>query len=177
MSAGQWARMRLFDEALLPKVPDTIRKVQRVMGGSAAETKNALILLQLGLETNSYHQLLAGLLWVMGIEAIFDSSSRQELKKKLCSHLGSTTLVFPGWNSPEFEQPTYTVKDLAIPIYMLRNKLAHGADLRKAVLDKTTPVDLIKSVKLVDGLQDRANAYLLSEAACYLLCQVLQKII
>jgi hypothetical protein len=60
---------------------------------------------------------------------------------------------------------------------MLRNKLAHGADLRKAAVDKTTPVDLVKRVRLVDGLEDLPNAHLLSEAACYLLCQVLEKTI
>ncbi len=58
---------------------------------------------------------------------------------------------------------------------MLRNKLAHGADLRKANIDKSTPVDLVKKVELIPELESRAHAYLLSEAAVYLLCQVLQK--
>jgi hypothetical protein len=177
MNPGAWARMRVFDEELLGKVPLTIRKVQQVMDGSSAEGKNAIILLQLGLETNDYHQLIAGLLWVMGMEAIFDSKNRNDFERKLCSCLGPTTQVFPDWNSPTFSPPPYTVKDMAIPVYMLRNKLAHGADLRKAAFDKSTPVDLIKKVKLVDGLEDRANAYLLSEAACYLLYHVLQKTI
>jgi len=74
-------------------------------------------------------------------------------------------------------QPKYTVGELAIPIYMLRNKLAHGADLRKASLDKTTPVDLVKKVELIPALEPRAHAYLLAEAASYLHCKVLQKVL
>jgi hypothetical protein len=174
MDAGEWARMRVFDQELLDGVPPMIKRVRRVMEGTSAEQKNAIIFLQLGLEHG--HPLIAGLLWVMGMEAIFDSEGRNDFRTKLCGCLGSTTLVFPDWNSPT-APPAYTVEELAIPVYMLRNKLAHGADLRTAALDKTTPVDLTKKVKLVDFLEPRSHAHLLSEAACYLLCQVLQKTI
>ena len=171
--AGQWARMRRFDAHLLGRVPDLIPKICRVMQGTIAEHKNSFILLQLGLEQS--HPLIAGLLCVMGMEARFDSANRNDFEKKLCACLGASTLVFPDWNSPDFPQPKYTVAELAIPIYMLRNKLAHGADLRKATVDKSTPVDLTKKVDLIPELEPRANAFLLSEAAVYLLCQVLQK--
>jgi hypothetical protein len=175
MDPGQWARMRQFDAEFLGRVPPMIQRVKHVMEGASAETRNAIILLELGLEHN--HPLIAGLLWVMGMESIFDSGNRNDFEKKVCNCLGPTAAVFPDWNSPRYSSPAYTVREMAIPIYMLRNKLAHGADLRKAATDKTTPVDLIKKVKLADGLEDRAHAYVLSEAACYLLCQVLQKTI
>ncbi len=171
--AGQWARMRRFDGQLLGKVSDLIPKICRVMQGTNAEHKNSIILLQLGLEQS--HPLIAGLLCIMGMEARFDSANRSDFEKKLCACLGTSTLVFPDWNSPNFPQPKYTVGELAIQIYMLRNKLAHGADLRKASVDKSTPVDLAKRVDLIPELEPRSNAYLLSEAAVYLLCQVLQK--
>jgi hypothetical protein len=173
---GQWARMRQFDQQLLDQVPSMIKRVVSVMQGASVEKKNAVTFLQLGLETNRYHQLIAGLLWVTGMEAIFDSGNRNDFKQKLCDCLGPSTLVFPDWNHPT-SPPAHTVEELAIPVYMLRNKLAHGADLRTAAFDKSTPVDLTKQVKLVDFLEPRPNAYLLSEAACYLLCQVLQKTI
>ena len=153
-----------------------IKRVAAVMKGVNVERKNAIIFLQLGLEINGYHQLVAGLLWVTGMEAIFDSEGRNDFKTKLCDCLGPTTLVFPDWGRPT-APPASKVEDLAIPIYMLRNKLAHGADLRTAAGDKTTPVDLTKKVTLVDFLEPRSHALLLSEAACYLLCQVLQKTI
>jgi len=173
---GQWARLRRFDRDLLTQVPPMIKRVAAVMQGPDVELKNALIFLQLGLEINGYHQLIAGLLWVTGMEAILDSQGRNDFKTKLCRCLGPTSLVFPDWNRPT-APPAYTVEELAMPIYMLRNKLAHGADLRTAAADKTTPVDLIKKVALVDSLEPRSHALLLSEAACYLLCQVLQKTI
>ena len=173
---GQWARMRLFDRKLLDHVPSMIKRVAGAMQGTSVELKNAIIFLQLGLETYGYHQLIAGLLWVMGMEAIFNSGNRNAFKKKLCDCLGPTTPVFPDWNDPILP-PKYRVEELAIPLYMLRNKLAHGADLRTAALDKSTPVDLVKQVELVEQLELRSNAYLLSEAACYLLCQVLQRTI
>ncbi len=175
MDAGAWARMRMFDADLLRNVPDMIARVFKVMRGTNTEEKNSIIFLQLALEQN--HPLIAGLLCVMGMEARFDSANRDDFKKKLCNCLGASTRVFPDWNSPTFPQPKYTVEEIAIPLYVLRNKLAHGVDLRKASLDKHTPVDLMKKVELIPELETRSHALLLSEAACYLLCQVLQSCI
>lgn len=175
MEVGQWARMRSFTPEFFSQVPELIGKILAVMGGSRAEMKNAIILLQLCLEQS--HPLIAGLLAMMGMEAIFDSGGRDEFKRKLCHCLGASTLAFPDWNKPLFTAPQYTVEEIAIPVYMLRNKLAHGADLRKASTDKTTPVDLVKKVTLVPEFEQRAHAYLLAEAACYLLCQVLQRVL
>jgi hypothetical protein len=59
----------------------------------------------------------------------------------------------------------------------LRSKLAHGADLRKAAIDKKYPVDLIAKVKLTEFSEQTAYATVLCEAACFLLCQVLQKLL
>jgi len=172
---GQWASMREFDDDLRSQVPSMIARVRKTMNGSNVENKNSVILMQLALE--HMHALIGGLLHVMGMEAIFDSSNRTDFRHKLCDCLGASTLVFPDWNSPTMPQPKYTVEELAIPIYMLRNKLAHGADLRKASLDKSTPVDLVRKVELIPELEPRAHAYLLAEAACYLHCQVLQKVL
>jgi len=173
MDSGEWARMRTFDSELLARVPDMIQKISRVMEGNNAEHKNSIILLQLALEQT--HPLIAGMLCVMGMEARFDSSDRNQFKKRLCDCLGSSTLAFPDWNSPYSPRPKYTVEELAIPLYTLRSKLAHGVDLRKASLDKTAPIDLVKKVELIPQLEPRAHALLLSEAAYYLLCQVLQE--
>jgi hypothetical protein len=64
------------------------------MDGDDAEPKNAIVLLQLGLE--QFHPYVAGLLcWVMGLEALFDSSGREDFGRKLCDCLGPNTLAFP----------------------------------------------------------------------------------
>src|SRR5258708_24886672 len=139
---GQWARMRPFDRELLDQVPAMIRRVGSVMRGTSVERKNAIIFLQLGLETYGYHQLIAGLLWVMGMEAIFDSGNRNDFRKKLCDCLGAATLVFPDWNRPT-PPPQHRVENLPIPVYMLLNKRAHGPDLRPAPVRKRTPVEPI----------------------------------
>jgi len=175
IDCGRWANMRGFDKELLSWVPEMIVKVRQTMRGASAESKNAIILLQLGLE--HMHPLIAGLLHVMGMEAVFDRGDRFDFKKKLCGCLGASTPAFPDWNSSTFSQPKYTVEELAVPIYMLRSKLAHGADLRKAAVDKSNPVDLVKKVELIPELEPQAHAFLLAEAACYLHCQVLQKIL
>lgn len=175
MECGRWAGMRGFDDEFLSQVPSMILRVRQTMGAVSAERKNAIILLQLALE--HMHPLIAGLLHVMGMEAIFDSGTRFDFKKKLCDCLGASTPVFPDWNSSVWPQPKYTVDELAIPIYMLRSKLAHGADLRKAAVDKSTPVDLVKKVELIPELEPQAHAFLLAEAACYLHCRVLQKVL
>lgn len=171
--AGKWARMRGFDEPLLAQVHDMIPKIFGVMAGANAEHKNSIILLQLALEEP--HPLLKGLLCVMAMEARFDSADRHDFKKKLCTCLGRSALAFPDWNSPGFPQPNHTVENLAIPLYMLRSKLAHGRDLRSAIRDTRTPVDLVKPVQWTRELGQVPHAYLLSEAALYIHCQVLQR--
>ncbi|MGD0359009.1 MAG: hypothetical protein ABSA73_15525 [Terracidiphilus sp.] len=172
--AGEWARLKRLDIKLLPQVIAMIPRVRAVLEGTSAELKNAVTLLQLGLE--NYHPLVAGMLWVMGMEAIFDSANRNDFRNKLCACLGPNTLAFPDWNDLTGPLP-YVVKDIAVDLYMLQNKLAHGVDLRKAATDRTSPVDLLKTVKIHPDLEDTTYALLLSQAACFLLCQVIQKTI
>jgi hypothetical protein len=170
MEPGPWAIRKNFDQELLRRVPGTIEGVKQIMNGPSAERRNAFILLQLGLE--HFHPLIAGLLWVMGLEAIFDSENRNDFKKKLCACLGPSTAAFPSWNA---QPPVETVEDIAIHLYTLRSKVAHGVDLRKAAVDKNLPVNLLQMRTLPDSSDPVSYAVFLSEAACYLLCQVLQK--
>ena len=79
MEPGPWAWKKRFDAEMLKQLPPTIESILRIMRGSNAELRNAIILLQLGLE--HFHLLVAGLLWVMGLEAIFDSGGREEFNK------------------------------------------------------------------------------------------------
>jgi hypothetical protein len=174
MQPGTWAIMNQFNDVMLAGVSAMIERIQPVMDGRNVEQKNALTLLQLGLE--HLHPYIAGLLWVMGLEAIFDSGGREEFKRKLCDCLGSQTPAFPNWHAKP-DAPAYTVEDIAIPLFVLRNKLAHGADLRTAATDKKHPVNLTQRVSLTQDTETVNYALLLSEAACYLLCQVLQKVL
>lgn len=164
MEPAPWALKKTFDRELLKSVPSTIKSIQQIMEGQSAERRNALFLLQLGLE--HFHPLMAGLLWVMGLDAIFDSHGRNDFKKKLCGCLGASTRALPGWK---------TVEEIAVPLYTLRSKLAHGVDLRKAASDPKYPVNLIEEHALPSSSERVPYALLLSEAASYLLCQVLQK--
>jgi hypothetical protein len=174
MEPGQWALMNEFDGAMLARVPAMIDRIQSVGDSGSVEKRNALTLLQLGLE--HFHPYIAALLWITGLEAIFDSGGKEKFKKKLCGCLGPGTPAFPNWHSKP-DAPTYTVEELAIPLFVLRNKLAHGADLRSAAADKKHPVDLTRRVNLTHNTDTVNFALLLSEAACYLLCQVLQRVL
>jgi hypothetical protein len=173
MVPGDWALRRKFDRPLLEQVPGMIQRVAAAFNSGDVAKKNAITLLQLSLE--HFHPLISGLFAVMGMEALFDSGNRTDFKNKLCDCLGPKTLVFPDWNTRRLVAPKYTVEESAVPLYMLRNKLAHGADLRTAALDKTTPVDLINKVRLTSASEPQAYALLLSQAAPYLLAQVLQR--
>jgi hypothetical protein len=172
MRPGRWARVNEFDDAMLAQMPVMITRVRAALAGSDVPRANALTFLQLGLESEQPY--IAGLLWVTGLEAIFDSRRKDEFKKKLCDCLGPRTLAFPNWHSKP-DAPPYTVEEIAIPLFVLRNKIAHGADLRTAATDAKHPVDLLARVNLTPGSTATTQALLLSEAACYLLCQVLQK--
>jgi hypothetical protein len=173
MSAGDWAQMRRFDGKLIAQLFDLVPKVLVRMEKGSAEEKNAVNLLQLSLE--HLHPLIKGLFAVMGLEALLNSKDRNDFKRKLCGCLGGSTLVFPDWNSPGIAPPKYTVADVAIHLYTLRSKIAHGVDLRKAAQDKNAPVDLTKRVGLMEQWESLPYASLLSEAAIYILCLVLQK--
>jgi hypothetical protein len=172
MQPGQWALDNKFDDAMLAAVPAMINRIQLVMDGGSVAKRNALTLLQLGLE--HFHPYIAALLWVTGLEAFFDSGGREEFKKKLCDYLGSQTPALPNWHSQP-NAPSLTVEEIAIPLSVLRNKLAHGADLRTAAKDEKYPVDLTRQVNLTQEEETVNYAEVLSEAACYLLCQVLQR--
>jgi hypothetical protein len=173
MDPWGWAAMRSFDEEFFAEAPDTIKRVIKVKNATAAEPKNALSLLQLGLE--HFHPLVAGLFCVMGLEAALGVNGRHQFRERLSACLGESTRVFPDWNSPAYPGPDLTVGQIAIDLYMLRNMIVHGLDLRKATHDKTTPVDLLKKVQVANDLHERANCVLLSEAALYLLCAVIRK--
>jgi len=43
--------------------------------------------------------LSAGLLWVMGLEAVFSSSNKHDFKRKSCDYLGSSARVVPDWKT------------------------------------------------------------------------------
>jgi len=166
--------MRSFDSEFIPKIPFLRQRIMRVMTGTVAESKNAINLLQMSLE--HHHPLIAGLLAVMGLEALFDSDNRQQFHDKLCQCLGASATAFPDWNSSNsLPCPPYTVDEIAIDLYTLRSKIAHGVDLRDAARDRRFPVDLLRKVTLIPDLPPRPYALLLSEAAICVLCQVLQK--
>jgi hypothetical protein len=171
MSAGQWAHMRAFDEGLLACARSLVEPVLRTAAGSDIPKKNALSFLQLSLEHP--HHYVACLLAVAGMEAIFDSRNRQDFEAKLCGRLGGDSHVFPDWNSPAFEQLPYKLQDIAVHLYTLWSKIAHGVDLTKAADDKNFPVDLLELKEYVPESDPVRYAALLCESSIYLLCRVL----
>ena len=173
MFAGVWAQMRPFDAKLIAQLRDFLPKVTARMKGSSVEEKNSINLLQLSLE--HFHPLIKCLLSVVGLDALLDSKDRNDFKKKLCGRLGELTQVFPDWNSPSVSPPKYSVADVAVHLYTLRSKIAHGVDLRKALHDKNAPADLAKWVEPIEEMGTMSYAELLSEAAIYILCALLQE--
>ena len=183
MAVGQWAQLRAFDEPLLRQVCKITGKVRTLMKGSDISKRNAVHSLQLALEHP--HPYVSCLLAVMGMEAILDSDGRWDFESKLCHRLGANTRAFPDWNSPDFRPPRYSVKDLAVHLYTLRSKVAHGVDLREAAADKRSPVDLLEFKEYITApftdYENRSDAVqyakLLGEASIYLLCQLLQNVL
>jgi hypothetical protein len=176
MSPGEWAQWRRFDGNLIAHLRELMPKVLDRMEKGSAEEKNAVFLLQLSLE--HFHPLIRALFSVMGLDAVLGmkpGEGRNDFKRRLCERLGKSTPVFPDWNSPSIARPKYTVADVALDLYTLRGKIAHGVDLRKAAQDKNAPVDLTRRVEIIEQLERRPYASLLSEAAVYILCLVLQK--
>jgi hypothetical protein len=180
MAAGTWAQLRHLDEALMKEVHDMWSRTRETMKGAEISKRNAVHLLQMALEHP--HPYIACLLSVTGIEAILDSRDRWDFEAKLCALLGPSTLAFPDWNSPLFSKLRYTIRDIAVHLYTLRSKIAHGVDLTKATQDRNSPVDLREYKEYIswDGLEKGESvryATLLGESSVYILCQVLQEVI
>jgi len=175
MSAGSWSRIRAFDERLLGDARSMLGRLREAMNGSDIGKRNAVHLLQLALEHT--HPYVACLLAVTGIEAVLQSGGKKQFKKDLCGLLGSSTLAFPDWNSPGFRPLKYTVRELAGPLYTLRSKIAHGANLTRSSFDRNSPLDLMQAKEYIDGADPVVYAHLLSESSIYLLGQVLQKVL
>lgn len=144
------------------------------MKGPDMAKRNAVHLLLLALEQP--HPYIACLLAVIGIDAILQSNGRRDFEVKLSEFLGASTLAFPDWNSPNFPPLKYTVKELAVHLYTLRSKIAHGVSLLSAAQDKTSPVDLSKLKEYIPEGEPVHYATLLSESSIYLLAQVLKKV-
>jgi hypothetical protein len=164
-----------FDAPLLTQVPDMISRVQHAMDGNDSRKKNAVYLFQLALEHP--HPYVAALLAVAGMEAIFDSTGRKNFKDKLCRCVGSSVLAFPDWNSPGMPPPKFTAEGLAVHLYTLRSKIAHGVNLRDAANDKSAPVNFLELVDLVPDFDKPTYAMVLCESSIYLLAEVLKKVL
>jgi len=176
MVAGPWAQLRTFDEPLLKRAQSIMNPVREIMVGSDVAMRNAIHLLQLALEHP--HPYVSCLMAVTGIEtALGGCDNRRDFEKKICDLLGAGTLAFPDWNSPTTPPLGYTVKELAVHLYTLRSKIAHGANLASAAQDKNSPVDLA-ALKDYIAESDRVRyAALLGESSIYLLGQVLQTVL
>lgn len=175
MNSGLWAHRRSFDEPLLNDVRAIMNSVRRVMKGPDIAKRNAVHLLLLALEQP--HPYIACLLAVTGIDAILQCEDKRDFEVKLSEFLGESALAFPDWNSPNFPPLKYTVKELAVHLYTLRSKIAHGANLMSAAQDKTSPVDLSELKEYIPEGEPVSYATLLSESSIYLLARVLQKVV
>jgi hypothetical protein len=103
MRPGRWARVNEFDDAMLAQMPVMITRVRAALAGPNVPYANALTFLQLGLESEQPY--IAGLLWVTGLEAIFDSRGKDKFKKKLCDcQLSGTGASFKEHLLREFDQ-------------------------------------------------------------------------
>ncbi|MBZ5528528.1 MAG: hypothetical protein LAN71_11585 [Acidobacteriia bacterium] len=173
MDPGQWPRLRPFDTSLLEEVPKMTSKVETIMSGTDARKRNSIHLFQLALE--HHHPAISCLLAVSSLEAILDSWKAEDFEKKLCEALGDTTPVFPDWNSPDFPQPNYTVKELAYHLHRLRSKIVHGDNLRTAKDKSGNAIDFAQLRSFIDEERKPTYMQLLCESSICLTTQLLQK--
>lgn len=173
MNPGQWPSLRALDAPLLDQLAPMILKVETTMSGQDARRKNSISLFQLALE--HHHPAISCLLAVSSIEAILDSWKASDFEEKLCNTLGSTTSVFPDWNSPRFAQPSYTVGELAYHLHRLRSKIVHGDDLRTATDKEGARIDFGELRSFIEESQKRTYMQLLCESSICITSRLLQK--
>jgi hypothetical protein len=124
---------------------------------------NALNLFSLGLQINELHIQL--LLWATALDALTMAATASVFDARLCNFLGEETHVYP--DLQPFKRPAYRVKDVAAPLYHLRSDIAHGREIKEQFWKE--------KLNIYDGLQEFRQV--LNDAALFLLCKFIQKLL
>ncbi|MEJ2006899.1 MAG: hypothetical protein P8Z30_01890 [Acidobacteriota bacterium] len=147
-----------------------VEGVQEAFRKEVARLVNPLCLLELGEEANNSHMRL--LQWVTGLDALLIAEGRYDFERNLSNLLGRRTYVFPPIDGV---QPKYQVGDVALDLYKLRDKIAHGLAIPKEFREITGFEDV--GGKLIDGMYRYCQyRHVLEEAALFLLCSALKTV-
>lgn len=169
-----WSKLLNVEEQPAAELSRIIDGTFVALESQAVGARNPFQYLEIGLQTAVNHFRAGALFWMIGIDSLLAASGRDLFKARLCRLLGENTFVFP--RDYVGRQPSYRVGELAGDIYELRNQIAHGDRIRDSFLvDREFRIE--PGVPDFYRLRDRSYQSILCEAALFILCAALRRVI
>src|SRR5258708_3517971 len=145
--------------------------VRKAFSQSIIRLVNPLYLLQLGLESN--HRYVPTLLLTAALDMlVMAGGSTRYFCDRVHKLLGSTTYVFP--KTELDRQPKHQMNEVTEELWNLRSHIAHGKRIPENLRAPCSLFDIDnRPINVVNYSKDK----LLKEAALYILCAALQKVL
>ena len=137
-----------------------------------SKTMNPLYFLELGLQADNAG--VRSFLWTTGIDSLLVANTEAKFKRRISNLLGANSYVFPADGSGR--QPIYKVEKLASRMYKLRSLIAHGVEIDES-FRRRVGFQTGGSFPLTGKFLNYLEADILNEAALFLLCAVLRRIV
>jgi hypothetical protein len=166
-----WGRMIASEPVDFGAISAVSTGVQEAVARRVVRLQNPLYLLEMGQQADNPH--IRVLLWVAGLDALLMARNAKVFERRLFNFLGRQTFVFPA--VADLAQPQYTLGDVVLDLYELRNTIAHGGTIHKRFRDELGFKDV--GGNLIDGYNHTyQRRQILEEAALFLLCSALRRV-
>ncbi len=169
----RWPRMLWPDSNSESEVTRAVEGVQKSFSTSSARLTNPFYFLELGLQSDNPG--VRSFLWTTGIDALLVANSEDKFKRRISNLLGPSSYVFPADVSGR--QPIYTVEQLAPRMYKLRSLIAHGVEIDSSFRRKVAFQVTGGLFPLTGEFLNYLEADVLNEAALFLLCAILRRLV
>jgi hypothetical protein len=173
LNPPRWPRMLWPDSTSASEFKSVVEGVQLAFSRKCVRLENPFYFLELGLQADNPH--VRTFLWTTGIDALLVANSEAKFKRRLANLLGANSYVFPEDGSGR--QPIYTVEQLAPRMYKLRSLIAHGVEIEESFRQKVGFQTTGGLVPLAGEFLDYLEEDILNEAALFLLCTILRRIV
>ena len=169
----RWPRMLWPSSISESEVTRTVEGVQKAFSTTSVRLKNPFYFLELGLQADNPG--VRSFLWTTGIDALLAANSESKFVRRISNLLGARSYVFPADGIGR--QPIYTVEQLAPRIYKLRSLVAHGVEIDSSFRRKVAFQAIGGLFPLTGEFLNYLEADVLNEAALFLLCAALRRVV
>jgi hypothetical protein len=173
LAPPRWSRMLWPREVEATEMTKVVEGVQAAFKVDSVRLRNPFYFLELGLQADNPGG--RSFLWTTGIDSLLVANSEGKFTRRLSNLLGANSYVFP--SDVSGRQPIYTVGNLAPRMYELRSLIAHGVEIDASFRRKVGFQATGGSFQLTGDFLNYLEADVLNEAALFVLCAILKRIV